>query len=69
VQPEDLRTRETPPTPQIRTIADTKTATNPPHQYHIDISTGFVMHKGIPIAIVRVRQKTVRQYVLVVLEY
>jgi len=36
--------------------------------YHIDISSGFVMHKGIPIAIVRLRQKilrhkTVKQYV------
>ena len=31
---------------------------------------GFVMHKGIPIAVVRLRhKKTVRQYVLVVLEY
>ena len=33
------------------------------------LSPGFVMHKGIPIAIVRLRQKTVRQYVLAVLEY
>jgi len=34
------------------------------------LSPGFVMHKGIPIAIVRLRnKKTVRQYVLVVLEY
>ena len=32
------------------------------------LSPGFVMHKGIPIAIVRLRQKPVRQYVLV-LEY
>jgi hypothetical protein len=30
----------------------------------------FVMHKGIPIVIVRLRlKKTVRQYVLIVLEY
>ena len=34
------------------------------------LSPGFVMHKGIPIAIFRLRhKKTVRQYVLVVLEY
>ena len=35
------------------------------------LSPGFVMYKGIPIAIVRLRhkKKTVRQYVLVVLEY
>ena len=34
------------------------------------LSPGFVMHKGIPIALVRLRhKKTVRQYVLVVLEY
>jgi len=34
------------------------------------LSPGFVMHKGIPIAIVRLRhKKTLRQYVLVVLEY
>jgi len=25
--------------------------------YHIDISSGFIMHKEIPIAIVRLRQK------------
>ena len=34
------------------------------------LSPGFVMHKGIPIAVVRLRhKKTVRKYVLVVLEY
>ena len=47
---------------ESRTIVDIKTTTNhTPPQYHIDISSGFVMHKGIPIAIVRLRQKkTVR---------
>jgi hypothetical protein len=35
----------------------------------IDISSDSVMHKGIPIAIVRVRRKILlAQYVLVVLE-
>jgi hypothetical protein len=33
------------------------TATTTLPQYHIDISSGFVMHKGIPIAIVRLRHK------------
>jgi hypothetical protein len=34
------------------------------------LSPGFVMHERIPIATVRLRhKKTVRQYVLVVLEY
>jgi hypothetical protein len=34
------------------------------------LSPGFVMHKGIPTAIVRIRhKKIVRQYILVVLEY
>jgi ABC-type proline/glycine betaine transport system permease subunit len=35
----------------------------------LQLSPGFVMHKGIPIAIVRLRHKKLRQYVLVVLEY
>ena len=49
---------------------DTKTATNhtPPQQL-IDISSDSVMHKGIPIAIVRVGRKIpLTQYIPVVLE-
>jgi hypothetical protein len=38
--------------------------------YNEGLSPGFIMHKEIPIAIVRLRhKKTVRQYVLVFLEY
>ena len=43
---------------QPGTPADTKTATNhTPSQQLIDISSDSVTHKGIPIAIVRVRHK------------
>ena len=36
----------------------TKTATNhTPPQQRIDINSDFVMHKGIPIAIVRIRHE------------
>jgi hypothetical protein len=54
VQPEDLPTRVN-PHPQILTIENSYQPNSP--QYHIDISSGFVMHKGIPSAIVRLRQK------------
>ena len=56
---EDLPTCETlPPTPNTDKKVATKTATNhTPAQQLIDISSDSVIHKGIPIAIVRVRHK------------